>query len=262
MFKMSSNPSRATGLDAQELEVLAGWAPELADTFTTLGFDLAVVVDVEGIVVHRAQADNQALETCGWQGLPWVDTATPDSRHKLQSLVNKVLSTGRAHRHEINHRGPPAAPVAWRAVRLGPTGPVLAVGQDLRSQVELQQRFLAAQEALERSYWNAQRHMLESGDERPSMTADERRMLGLDEAPEPEAAADALQRALDKLHERIGKDSLSGLLRDARRLAEQQFLTLAVQRAGSLDELARALGVSRRSLLRRGGQALRQRKPH
>ncbi|MFN9506004.1 MAG: hypothetical protein ACK57J_15875, partial [Rubrivivax sp.] len=59
--------------------------------------------------------------------------------------------------------------------------------------------------------------------------------------------------------DRIGKDSLTGLLRDARRLAEQQFLRLALQRAGSLEELARAMGVSRRSLLRRGGQTLRQR---
>lgn len=249
--------------------MLAAWAPELADTFVTLGFDLAVVVDTQGVVQHRATGDRPTLDISAWPGQPWVSTATPDSQHKLQSLWATVLVTGRSRRHEVNHLGAASVPVAWRAVRLGAEGPVLAVGQDLRTQLELQQRFLSAQEALERSYWNAQRHMLENADQLPTMTLEERQMLGLPGRPEwlsggdahadGHEAADALRRALDKLHERIGKDSLTGLLRDARRLAEQQFLRLALQRAGSLEELARAMGVSRRSLLRRGGQTLRQR---
>ena len=273
--------ARIKHLDAHELRMLSGWAPELADTFAAMGFDLAVVVDEQGLVRHHAQGERPTLDTSAWLGTPWVSTAAPDSQHKLQSLLATVLVTGRTQRHEVNHLGPSAVPVAWRAVRLGREGPVLAVGQDLRVQVELQQRFLAAQEALERSYWNAQRHMMENADQLPSMTPEERQMLGLPERYGARghgvaeanadaaklsgaghvtlAAGEALQRALDKLHDRIGKDSLTGLLRDARRLAEQQFLRLALQRAGSLEELARAMGVSRRSLLRRGGQTLRQR---
>lgn len=213
--------------------MLAAWAPELADTFVTLGFDLAVVVDTQGVVQHRATGDRPTLDISAWPGQPWVSTATPDSQHKLQSLWATVLVTGRSRRHEVNHLGAASVPVAWRAVRLGVEGPVLAVGQDLRTQLELQQRFLSAQEALERSYWNAQRHMLENADQLPTMTLEERQMLGLPGRPEwlsggdahadGHEAADALRRALDKLHERIGKDSLTGLLRDARRLAEQQF---------------------------------------
>ena len=119
-----------------------------------------------------------------------------------------------------------------------------------------------AQQALENSYWEAQRRLPFGTAGEPSlMTARERHSLGL--APSPHlddlggAAAEALQRALDRLHERIGKDNLQSLLRDARRVAEQQFLQRALARAGSVDALARALGVSRRALLRRGGAALR-----
>jgi hypothetical protein len=258
---MPSNSPMSVRADSLELEVLSSWAPELAETFVSLGFDLALVVDATGIVQYRTTGERPTVDTAGWVSRTWVNTAAPDSRPKLQLMLETVLEKGRAQRHEINHLGPPSAPVAWRAVRLGRDGPVLAVGQDLRSQAELQQRFLAAQEALERSYWNAQRHMLENPEELPSMTPAERQMLGLPDLQAADEAAEALKRALDRLHERIGKDSLSGLLRDARRLAERQFLHLALQRAGSLDELARALGVSRRSLLRRGGQALRTRRP-
>lgn len=259
----TTDPSMARE-GAQDLEVLAAWAPELAETFAALACDLALVIDHAGVILKQACTDQPSLDTTGWVGREWVSTAEPDSQKKLIKLFNEVMASGRSRRYEVNHVGPPAAPVAWRAVRLGRDGPILAVGQDLRTQAELQQRFLAAQEALERSYWNAQRHMLEGRDDMPVMTTDERQKLGLADAlpredTSPEVA-DALQLALDRLHERIGKDSLQGLLRDARRLAEQQFLRRALQRAGSIDALAKSLGVSRRALLRRGGQALRQTK--
>jgi hypothetical protein len=157
--------------------------------------------------------------------------------------------------------------VAYTAVRLGPQGPTLAVGHDLRAQAALQQRYLAAQEALERSYWSAQRRHVARGETPVLMTGGERRSLGLGLrgqtsalAASPDLADSELLRALGRLLERIGPDELSGLLRDARRLAEQHFLTRAVQRAGSVDALAQALGVSRRSLLRRGSGAMRRRK--
>jgi transcriptional regulator PpsR len=51
-------------------------------------------------------------------------------------------------------------PVSWAAVRLGERGPVLAVGRDLRAVSAIQQRFLEAQQELEREYW--QRRQAES----------------------------------------------------------------------------------------------------
>jgi transcriptional regulator PpsR len=43
--------------------------------------------------------------------------------------------------------------VVFAAIRLGRDGPVLAVGRDMRAIAAIQQRFLDAQQALERDYW-------------------------------------------------------------------------------------------------------------
>lgn len=236
-----------------DLEVLASWAPELADTFVALACDIALVIDAEGRIVTLKQRDERPIASRTWVGRLWTQTVEPDSRPKVEAMLADVAEHGTARRREINHRakGGGAAPVAYGAARLGADGPTLAVGQDLRSQAALQQRFVAAQEALERSYWHAQRKLREpAGHE--GMTEQEKEALGLGPAPTTHDLDDSeLVRALGRLVERIDHESLPGLLRDARRLAESHFIDRALARAGSVDELARTLGVSRRSLARR-----------
>lgn len=239
-----------------DLEVLAAWAPELADTFVALSCDIALVIDADGRIVTLAQHDAQPIAPPAWIGTAWADTVSADSRAKVEQILADVVASGQARRREINHPDAigGAAPVAYSAARLGERGPTLAVGHDLRAQAALQQRFVAAQEALERSYWNAHRH-LQAGAMPPAlMTDDERQALGLGgpDAPSTRDIDDSeLVRALGRLVERIGHEELQGLLRDARRLAERHFLARAAQRAGGLDALARSLGVSRRALARR-----------
>lgn len=245
-----------TASNPADLEVLAAWAPELADTFVALSCDIALVIDADGRIVTLAQHDAQPIAPPAWIGSAWADTVSADSRAKVEQILADVVATGQARRREINH--PEAiggtAPVAYSAARLGERGPTLAVGHDLRAQAALQQRFVAAQEALERSYWNAHRH-LQGGAAPPAlMTDDEKQALGLGVPDAPDTrdiAGSELVRALGRLVERIGQDELQGLLRDARRLAERHFLARAAQRAGGLDALARSLGVSRRALARR-----------
>lgn len=235
-----------------DLQVLAAWAPELADTFVALACDIALVVDGSGRIVSLAQHDAHPIAPGGWIGSHWLDTVSADSRDKVEQMLGEVASLGQARRRELNHPqaigGP--TPVAYSAARLGDHGPILAVGHDLRAQAALQQRFLAAQEALERSYWNAQRKLQpDSAAEAPAlMTRKEKSSLGLSTA---ELDDTELVRALGRLVERIDQGALPVLLRDARRLAERHFLARAVQRAGSEEALARSLGVSRRSLSRR-----------
>jgi hypothetical protein len=234
-----------------DLQVLAAWAPELADTFVALACDIAIVADSAGCIVNLAQHDTHPIAPGGWIGSAWVDTVSPDSRDKVDQMLAEVAASGQARRRELNHPlaigGP--TPVAYSAARLGDHGPILAVGHDLRAQAALQQRFLAAQEALERSYWNAQRQRPGATADAPAlMTPREKSSLGLAGADLDDSE---LVRALGRLVERIDQGALPVLLRDARRLAERHFLARAVQRAGSEEALARSLGVSRRSLSRR-----------
>jgi len=138
------------------LQALSALAPELASTVATLAGDIALVVDDDGVV--RNVATNEAAlgaSADAWIGRPWADTVTGDTRRKIESLLSEVRLAGRSRRREVNH--PSGAgqdiPVAWAAVRLGESGPVLAVGRDLRAVAAIQQRFLESQQELERDYW-------------------------------------------------------------------------------------------------------------
>jgi transcriptional regulator PpsR len=78
-------------------------------------------------------------------------------RRKVEAMLHDVASTGLARRRGISHSGMGGAdiPVAYTAIRLGRNGPVIAVGRDLRAIAAIQQRFLDAQQDLERGYWKA-----------------------------------------------------------------------------------------------------------
>lgn len=250
---MSSNAAPPS-----DLEVLAAWAPELADTFVALSCDLALVLDAGGRIAKLAQHASHPIAPDAWVGMPWAATAADDSRPKIEQMLDEVAASGQARRREVNHPHAlgGAVAVAYSAVRLGAQGPTLAIGHDLRSQMALQQRFVAAQEALERSYWHAQQRTRrgdDAGRRPPRMTDKERASLGLDASADDDAEGAELLHALGRLYERIGHDALPHLLRDARRLAERHFLQRALARAGSIEALARTLGVSPRALARRSG---------
>lgn len=141
----------------EDLSALSQHAPALAAVVAQVASDVALVIDTEGVI--RSVADGSAglaTSVSSWVGRRWVDTATPDSQRKLQLLLEEARQGGgAARRREINHPGPGGndIPVAWSAIRLGEQGPVVAVGRDLRAVVAIQQRFLAAQQDLERDYW-------------------------------------------------------------------------------------------------------------
>lgn len=142
-----------------DLGALAPWARELAQTFVSLSSDIALVLDESGVIQSVAQsgADPMAPAAAQWVGRAWVDTVSTPMRRKVEALLNDVTRTGLARRREISHSGAGGAdiPVAYTAIRLGREGPVIAVGRDLRAIAAIQQRFLDAQQDLERGYWKA-----------------------------------------------------------------------------------------------------------
>lgn len=141
---------------AADLSALSALAPELASTVASLAGDIAVVVDEGGVVRNVAVGEaGLSASADSWLGRPWVDTASGDTRRKIEDLLTEVRHSGRSRRREVNHPSEAGLdiPVAWAAVRLGVTGPVLAVGRDLRAVAAIQQRFLESQQELERDYW-------------------------------------------------------------------------------------------------------------
>jgi transcriptional regulator PpsR len=141
--------------DKADLGVLSGLAPELASTFVKVASDIALVVGSDGVIRNVVEGATAVRGEDGWVGRAWADTVTPDTRRKVELLLDEARSAGVSRRREVNHvgAGGAAIPVSWAAVRLGENGPVLAVGRDLRSVAAIQQRFLDAQQEMERDYW-------------------------------------------------------------------------------------------------------------
>ena len=142
--------------DLADLSLLSGLAPELASTFVKVAGDIALVIGDDGVI--RTVAEGQVpvrASADAWVGRAWVDTATADTRRKIELLLQEAQRGGVARRREVSHPGPGGAeiPVSWAAVRLGASGPVLAVGRDLRAVAAIQQRFIDAQQEMERDYW-------------------------------------------------------------------------------------------------------------
>jgi hypothetical protein len=142
--------------DLSELAAVAAYAPHLAHAFASLACDMALVLDRGDVItgVAHSPSSQLALFTVGWVGRALADTVTLDTRHKIASLLTEVASTGLARRREVNMPSGAGAdiPLAYTALRLGPQGPVLAIGHDLRSVALMQQRFMRVQQELERGY--------------------------------------------------------------------------------------------------------------
>lgn len=133
----------------------------------SLSSDIALVIDDGGVIRNVATSD-AGPAAGGWVGRRWAETVTGDTRRKIELLLQEVGSAGVARRREVNHPSPgaPDIPIAYTAIRLGATGPVLAVGRDLRAVAAIQQRFVDAQQDMEREYWRlrqaqTQRRLLE-----------------------------------------------------------------------------------------------------
>ena len=139
-----------------DLGALAGLAPELANAFASLASDIALVIDADGVIRNVALSDNTiARRADQWVGSHFIDTVTQDTRGKIESLLQEVQCNGVSRRREVNlpGAGDTSIPVVFAAIRLGADGPVLAVGRDMRAIAAIQQRFLDAQQELERDYW-------------------------------------------------------------------------------------------------------------
>jgi transcriptional regulator PpsR len=139
-----------------DLSALSDYAPELAATFVRVAGDIALVLDDKGVIqTVELGGDALAPSMQEWAGRSWIDTATLETRRKIEQLLKEAVSTGVSRRREVNHPSSSGTefPIAWAAIRLGEQGRVLAVGRDLRAIAAIQQRFVEAQQRLERDYW-------------------------------------------------------------------------------------------------------------
>jgi PAS domain S-box-containing protein len=147
---------KTRGIGDPSVGGLSALGPELAETLVAVASDIALVVDLDGTLRCVAIGADSPVPTAGaWVGRRWVDTVTPPTRHKIERLLREVALGAVSRRCEVEHPLPSGAgvPVAYVAVRLGRSGPVLAAGRELKSVAAMQQRFVQAQQQMERDGW-------------------------------------------------------------------------------------------------------------
>lgn len=213
--------------DLGALSALSDLAPQLAQTFVSIASDIALVIDADGVIRHMAMgADPIAGSGANWVGRPWAETVSGDTRRKIELLLAEAQSTGLTRRREVNHPtvGGQDVPVAYTAIRLGPDGPVLAVGRDLRAVAAIQERFVVAQQDMERHYWQQRQsesryRLLFQVATDAVMVVDAHTLLIV----EANAAAGTLFSSTGP--ELVGKSVLDGVVRSARPGVEELLVT-------------------------------------
>lgn len=143
--------------DQRDLAVLSDLAPDIAALQVSVGSDIAMVIDAEGLIRQVALGGSEPIRTLAdeWMGRPFADTVTEETRRKVEQLLADAVSTGVSRSRQVNHpsRLGIDIPIAYSAVRLGHEGPILVVGRDMSVVSALQQRLLHAQQEMERDYW-------------------------------------------------------------------------------------------------------------
>ncbi len=136
---------------------LSGLGTDAVVALLSASADLVLVLDKDG-VVQDASAPGDVLSSAGgaaaWVGRPWEDQVTIESKPKIARLLREAAGESRVIWRQVNipSTDGPDLPLSFCAVHVGPKGRVIALGRDLRSQADLQQQLVDAQQALERDY--------------------------------------------------------------------------------------------------------------
>lgn len=117
--------------------------------------DLTIVIDGEGVIRDIAVGSVELGEDpfAGWIDRPFIETVTPESRPKVQEMLQDVASRGSPRWRQVNHPAPRGqVPVRYLALEAGEDGRVIAVGREMRSTLQVQQRLIQLQQSMERDY--------------------------------------------------------------------------------------------------------------
>jgi transcriptional regulator PpsR len=129
-----------------------------AATLIAAASDLALVIGNRGEILDVSVNSQDLARDLDvrdpWLNRPWIDTVAADSRPKVEMLLRDAAGKAAPRGRHLNHlsRSGGSVPILYSAVQFGDQGRVVALGRDLRSVSELQQRLVDAQQSLEQDY--------------------------------------------------------------------------------------------------------------
>ena len=135
---------------------LANVDPADFETILTAAVDVTLILDEQGRIQEAIRGRDTGLaEAEGWEGGRWSDLVTPETRPKVDALVEEGFSQGVSRFRQVNHllKDGTDVPVGFTTVRLGGGKRLIAVGRSLRTLADLQRRLVEAQQTMESEYW-------------------------------------------------------------------------------------------------------------
>lgn len=126
------------------------------DTINVAQPDVTLLLDLEGVI--REARLSVALGGAGlneWVGRHWSETVGELGSEKVLRMLDDARNSGVSAFRQIKQRFPGGTevPMEYTTVLLGGRAGILAIGKSLQAVAELQSRFIAAQQAMERDYW-------------------------------------------------------------------------------------------------------------
>jgi len=136
---------------------LGAFDVDLAARLTTVAADIALVIDLAGVIIDLAIGDAALArdELVPLLGQRWIDTVGGDSKDKIAAMLRDTPPHGVGRWRLVNQIAADGGiPIALRfmTVGAGDDGRIIAIGRDMRSTAAMQQRLLQAQQSMERDY--------------------------------------------------------------------------------------------------------------
>lgn len=118
--------------------------------------DVTLVLDMGGVIREASVSSVLSNENVdGWLGQSWRETVPDLVGEKVRRIIDDARDSGISAFRQLTQRFPSGreVPMEYTTVLLGGRSGMLAVGKSLLAVAELQSRFIAAQQSLERDYW-------------------------------------------------------------------------------------------------------------
>ncbi len=134
---------------------LAGLETDATARILASANDVTIVIDREGVIRDIAVGSSDLGDDpfASWIDRPFIDTVSPESRSKVQEMLQDVASRGTPRWRQVNHPAPKGqVPVRYLAMEAGSDGRVIAVGREMRAALQVQQRLIQLQQSMERDY--------------------------------------------------------------------------------------------------------------
>ena len=135
-------------------DVFGRLSPAAIGQLVSAGSSIAMVLNEEGRILDIAyrSPDMAAFGADKWLGLNFADTVTPESKQKISELLVEAKERPLTRRRQVNHRAAAMEdlPVEYILVHAEGLAGTIALGTELRRQVEMQQQLVNTQIDLER----------------------------------------------------------------------------------------------------------------